>query len=142
MLLDTHYYGGIKKYQWTTIPLALHGVVALTNGKRIEVVIGEDMNDPVVCVSDLLIHLAGEQMEKKAAKVVEGEALDILVGSMPMGSGKKDEDDKKSEKDLAKAYILKLLQKKYKFAEEDFMSAELEAVPAGPARDIWALTAA
>ena len=93
VLLDTHYYGGIKKYQWTAIPLALHGVVVLTDGKKINVVIGEDMDDPVVGVSDLLIHLAAEQMEKNGAKVVEGEALDILVGSMPMGSGKKKDED-------------------------------------------------
>lgn len=134
VLLDTHYYGGIKKYQWTTIPLALHGVVALTNGKVIDVVIGEDENDPVLCVSDLLIHLAQDQMEKKGAKVVEGEALDLLVGNMPITEGKKDEE--KEEKNPAKAYILKLLKKKYKFEEEDFMSAELEAVPAGKARDL------
>ncbi len=137
VLLDTHYYGGIKKYQWTAIPLALHGVVVLTSGKKINVVIGEDMDDPVVGVSDLLIHLAAEQMDRKASKVVEGEALDILVGSMPMGSGKKKGDKEAGdEKEKSKAYILKLLQKKYGFAEEDFMSAELEAVPAGPARNM------
>lgn len=136
VLLDTHYYGGIKKYQWTAIPLALHGVVVLTDGKKINVVIGEDMDDPVVGVSDLLIHLAAEQMEKNGAKVVEGEALDILVGSMPMGSGKKKDEDAGEEKEKSKAYILKLLQKKYGFKEEDFMSAELEAVPAGPARNM------
>ncbi|MGN0380018.1 MAG: aminopeptidase [Butyrivibrio sp.] len=134
VLLDTHYYGGIKKYQWVAIPLALHGVVVLTNGKKINVVIGEDDTDPVVGVSDLLIHLAQEQMEKKAAKVVEGEDLNILVGSMPMGSGKKKEEGKE-ESEKTKAYILKLLRKKYGFSEEDFMSAELEAVPAGPARN-------
>lgn len=134
VLMDTHYYGGIKKYQWTTIPLALHGVVALTNGKVIDVVIGEDENDPVLCVSDLLIHLAQSQMEKTAAKAVEGEALDLLVGNMPVTEKKKDGD--KEEKNPAKAYILKLLKKKYKFEEEDFMSAELEAVPAGRARDL------
>ena len=130
VLMDTHYYGGIKKYQWTAIPLALHGVVVLTDGTRINVTIGEDMNDPVVGVSDLLIHLAAEQMDKKAAKVVEGESLDILVGSMPMG----DEDSEKSDKEKSKAYIIRLLKEKYGFNEEDFMSAELEAVPAGPAR--------
>ncbi|MGN0371103.1 MAG: aminopeptidase [Butyrivibrio sp.] len=133
VLLDTHYYGGIKKYQWTALPLALHGVVVLTSGKKIPVVIGEDMSDPVLGVSDLLIHLAGQQMEKKGVKVVEGEDLNILVGSMPMGNDKSDDKD---EKEKSKAYILKLLQKKYKFKEEDFMSAELEAVPAGPARDM------
>ncbi len=138
VLLDTHYYGGIKKYQWTALPLALHGVVVLTSGKKINVVIGEDMDDPVVGVSDLLVHLAGEQLEKKGAKVVEGEALDILVGSMPMGGGKKKDGDNeaKDDKEKSKAYILKLLQKKYGFTEEDFMSAELEAVPAGPARNM------
>lgn len=134
VLMDTHYYGGIKKYQWTTIPLAIHGVVTLTSGKVIEVVIGEKEDDPVVCVSDLLIHLAQEQMEKKGAKVVEGEALDLLVGNMPVTTSKKNGD--KEEKESAKKYILELLSKKYKFKEEDFMSAELEAVPAGPARNM------
>ena len=135
VMMDTHYYGGIKKYQWTTIPLALHGVVALTNGKVIDVVIGEDPSDPVVSISDILIHLAAEQMDKKASKVVEGEALDIVIGNMPVSDKKKGDEDK-SEKEAAKAYVMKLLAKKYKFAEEDFMSAELEAVPAGPARDM------
>ena len=129
VLMDTHYYGGIKKYQWTTIPLALHGVVALTDGSVIDVEIGEKEKDPVVCVSDLLIHLAAEQMEKNGAKVVEGEALDLVVGNMPFNS-------KKNEKNPAKAYILDILKKKYRIAEEDFMSAELEAVPAGKARDL------
>ena len=99
VLMDTHYYGGIKKYQWTTIPLALHGVVALTDGSVIDVEIGEKEKDPVVCVSDLLIHLAAEQMEKNGAKVVEGEALDLVVGNMPF-------NPKKDEKNPAKAYIL------------------------------------
>lgn len=129
VLMDTHYYGGIKKYQWTTIPLALHGVVALTDGSVIDVEIGEREKDPVVCVSDLLIHLAAEQMEKNGAKVVEGEALDLVVGNMPF-------NPKKDEKNPAKAYILDILKKKYRIAEEDFMSAELEAVPAGKARDL------
>lgn len=129
VLMDTHYYGGIKKYQWTTIPLALHGVVALTDGSVIDVEIGEKEKDPVVCVSDLLIHLAAEQMEKNGAKVVEGEALDLVVGNMPF-------NPKKDEKNPAKAYILDILKKKYRIAEEDFMSAELEAVPAGKARDL------
>ena len=128
VLMDTHYYGGIKKYQWTTIPLALHGVVALTDGSVIDVEIGEKEKDPVVCVSDLLIHLAAEQMEKNGAKVVEGEALDLVVGNMPF-------NPKKDEKNPAKAYILDILKKKYRIAE-DFMSAELEAVPAGKARDL------
>ena len=131
VLMDTHYYGGIKKYQWTAVPLALHGVVVLTNGTTINVTIGEDMNDPVVGVSDLLIHLAAEQMEKKAAKVVEGENLDILVGSMPMGDENGEDDKEKTKK-----YILRILKDKYGFEEEDFMSAELEAVPAGPARNM------
>ena len=129
VLMDTHYYGGIKKYQWTTIPLALHGVVALTDGSVIDVEIGEKEKDPVVCVSDLLIHLAAEQMEKNGAKVVEGEALDLVVGNMPF-------NPKKDEKNPEKAYILDILKKKYRIAEEDFMSAELEAVPAGKARDL------
>lgn len=129
VLMDTHYYGGIKKYQWTTIPLALHGVVVLTDGSVIDVEIGEKEKDPVVCVSDLLIHLAAEQMEKNGAKVVEGEALDLVVGNMPF-------NPKKDEKNPAKAYILDILKKKYRIAEEDFMSAELEAVPAGKARDL------
>ena len=139
VLLDTHYYGGIKKYQWVATPLALHGVVALKDGTTVKVVIGEDMNDTVVGISDLLIHLASEQMDKKAAKVVEGEALDILVGSMPAKHNKTDEssasDKKASDKDAVKENILAILKDKYGIEEEDFLSAELEAVPAGPARD-------
>ena len=131
VLLDTHYYGGIKKYQWVAIPLAIHGVVALKNGTTVEIVIGEDMSDTVVGVSDLLIHLASEQMEKKGTKVVEGEALDILVGSMPQ---EKEQCDKEA-KDAVKKNILAILKDKYGIEEEDFLSAELEAVPAGPARD-------
>ena len=131
VLLDTHYYGGIKKYQWVAIPLAIHGVVALKNGTTVEIVIGEDMSDTVVGVSDLLIHLASEQMEKKGAKVVEGEALDILVGSMPQ---EKEECDKEA-KDAVKKNILAILKDKYGIEEEDFLSAELCVVPAGPARD-------
>ncbi|WP_026889389.1 aminopeptidase [Clostridium beijerinckii] len=125
-LLDTHYYGGIKKYQWVTLPLALHGVVAKKDGTVIDICIGEDETDPVVGVSDLLIHLAGEQMGKKADKVVEGEDLNVLVGSMPL---------KGSKKDAVKGNILKLLKEKYDFEEEDFLSAEIEIVPAGKARD-------
>ena len=134
VLLDTHYYGGIKKYQWVATPLALHGVVALKDGTTVKVDIGEDIDDTVVGISDLLIHLASEQMDKKAAKVVEGEALDILVGSMPL----KQESAKSAKedcKDAVKKNILALLKEKYGIEEEDFMSAELEAVPAGPARD-------
>ncbi len=134
VLLDTHYYGGIKKYQWVATPLALHGVVALKDGTTVKVVIGEDINDTVVGISDLLIHLASEQMDKKAAKVVEGEALDILVGSMPLKQ-ESAKSDKEDCKDAVKKNILALLKEKYGIEEEDFMSAELEAVPAGPARD-------
>ena len=124
--LDTHYYGGIKKYQWVTLPLAIHGVVAKKNGEVIDIVIGEDEKDPVFCVTDLLIHLAGEQMDKKAAKVVEGEQLDILIGSKPLP---------KEEKEPVKKMILSILKKKYDMEEEDFLSAELEIVPAGKAKN-------
>lgn len=124
--LDTHYYGGIKKYQWVALPLAIHGVVAKKDGTVVNVVIGEDENDPVVSITDLLIHLAGEQMTKTAAKVIEGEQLDILIGSKPLAG---------EEKDAVKKNILKLLKDKYEMDEEDFLSAELEIVPAGRARD-------
>ena len=124
--LDTHYYGGIKKYQWVTLPLAIHGVVVKKDGKVLDISIGEDKDDPVFCVTDLLIHLAGEQMEKKANKVIEGENLDILFGSYPI----KDED-----KDAVKKNILNIIKDKYDIEEEDFISAELEVVPAGEARD-------
>ena len=133
--LDTHYYGGIKKYQWVAIPLALHGVVALKNGECVEVVIGEDADDAVVGVSDLLIHLAAKQMEKKGSSVVEGEDLDILIGSMPAASDSDNTDEDKEEKEAVKKNILAILKEKYGIEEEDFLSAELEAVPAGPARD-------
>ena len=132
VLLDTHYYGGIKKYQWVAMPMALHGVVALKSGKVVEIVIGEDMSDPVVGISDLLIHLAADQMEKKANKVVEGEDLNILVGSMPLAKKSK---DGKEEKEAVKKHILAILKDKYGIEEEDFLSAEISAVPAGPARD-------
>lgn len=125
--LDTHYYGGIKKYQWVTLPLAIHGVVVKKNAETVDICIGEKEDDPVFCVTDLLIHLAGTQMEKKAAKVIEGEKLDLLIGSMPL----KDE-----EKDAVKANVLKLLQDQYGMEEEDFISAELEIVPAGAAREL------
>ncbi len=131
VLLDTHYYGGIKKYQWVARPLALHGVVALKNGNVVEINIGEDVNDPVVGISDLLIHLAGEQMAKKADKVIEGEDLNILIGSIPQ----KVSEDEKDKSELVKKNILALLKDKYGIEEEDFLSAEIEAVPAGPARD-------
>lgn len=124
--LDTHYYGGIKKYQWVTLPLALYGVIVKKDGTVITVNVGEDKNDPVFCVTDLLIHLAGEQMEKKANKVIEGENLDVLVGSKPL-EGK--------EKDAVKEGILEILKEKYDMTEEDFMSAEIEVVPAGHARE-------
>lgn len=124
--LDTHYYGGIKKYQWVTLPLAIHGVVAKKNGDVVDINIGDDKNDPVFCVTDLLIHLAGNQMEKKASKVIEGEELDILFGSIPL---------KDTEKEAVKANVLELIKDKYGMKEEDFISAELEVVPAGKARD-------
>lgn len=124
--LDTHYYGGVKKYQWVALPLAIHGVVVKKSGETVEISIGEADNEPVFCVSDLLIHLAGEQMEKKAAKVIEGEQLDILFGSKPLAG---------TEKEAVKANILKLLEEKYGMTEEDFLSAELEVVPAGKAKD-------
>ncbi len=123
---DTHYYGGIKKYQWVTLPLALHGVVVQKDGTIIDINIGDDENDPVLGISDLLVHLAGEQMNKKASKVIEGEDLNVLIGSMPL---------KGSEKEAVKANILKILKEKYDFREEDFLSAEIEVVPAGKARD-------
>ena len=125
--LDTHYYGGIKKYQWVTLPLAIHGVVVKKDGTEITINIGEKEEDPVFCVTDLLIHLAGEQMDKKAAKVIEGENLDILVGSIPLMD---------AEKDSVKMGVLNILKKNYDIEEEDFMSAELEVVPAGRAREM------
>ena len=131
VLLDTHYYGGVKKYQWVTLPLALHGVVAKKDGTVVEINIGDKPGDPVVGVSDLLIHLAGEQMEKKANKVIEGENLDVLIGNLP--TDKKDEE--KEEKERVKAQILHLLKQEYDMEEEDFLSAEIEVVPAGEARD-------
>lgn len=128
-MLDTHYYGGIKKYQWVTLPLALHGVIAKKDGTVVEVNIGDKPGDPVFGVSDLLIHLSGEQLEKKAAKVIEGENLDLLIGSIPMQT----EDEKVKEK--VKANIMNLLSKEYGIEEEDFLSAEIEVVPAGEAKD-------
>ena len=123
---DTHYYGGVKKYQWTTIPLALHGVVCKKDGSTVDVNIGEDEKDPIVGVTDLLIHLSADQMALPLAKAITGENLDITLGSMPL-------DDK--DKAPVKANVLKLLKKKYGIEEEDFISAEIEIVPAGPARD-------
>ena len=132
--LDTHYYGGIKKYQWAAIPLALHGTVAKKDGTTVNITIGEKEDDPVLVISDLLIHLAGEQMEKKASVVIEGEVLDVLVGSRPLVEEGEDEEGKK-EKELVKAMILRYLKENYDLEEEDFLSAELEVVPAGKARD-------
>ena len=129
-LLDTHYYGGIKKYQWVTIPLALHGVFVKKDGSVVKLNVGEDAGDPVFGISDLLIHLAADQMDKKGAKVVEGEDLNVIVGSIP-GFDKKGEKEKES----VKKNILKLLKDKYDIEEEDFISAEIEVVPAGAARD-------
>jgi len=125
---DTHYYGGIKKYQWTAMPLALHGVVALKDGRTIDVCIGEDETDPVFCVTDLLPHLASEQMKKSASEFIKGEDLNILIGSRPF------KDDKGSE--LVKLNIMKILYERYGILESDFLSAELVAVPAYPARDV------
>ncbi|WP_249030316.1 aminopeptidase [Tannockella kyphosi] len=125
-MADTHYYGGVKKYQWVTLPLSIYGVVCKKDGTSIDVVIGEDDNDPVVGISDLLIHLSQDQLQKKAANVIEGEDLDITLGSMPL---------KGKEKDSVKANILKLLKDKYDIEEEDFISAEIEIVPSGKARD-------
>ncbi|MBU3102526.1 aminopeptidase [Clostridium gasigenes] len=125
-LMETHYYGGIKKYQWVATPLSLHGVVIKKDGTKIDVVIGEDDNDPVIGVSDLLVHLAGEQLQKKANEVIAGEDLNILVGNIPAVG---------EEKDAVKKNILNLLKEKYDFEEADFMSAEIEVVPAGKSRD-------
>lgn len=128
--LDTHYYGGIKKYQWVTIPLAIHGVVVKKNGEKVVINIGEKEDDPVFFISDLLVHLAAEQLEKKASKVIEGEALDIIIGNRPLQDVK---DDEKKEK--VQAFTLKLLKEQYGIEEKDFLSAELEIVPAGEARE-------
>lgn len=129
VLMDTHYYGGIKKYQWVAHPMALHGVVCKKDGTTVDVVVGEDINDPVVGISDLLVHLSGDQMAKTGSKVVEGEDLNVLVGSIPALS------DDKDKKDLVKENILNILKEKYNIEEDDFISAELEIVPAGATRD-------
>lgn len=128
--LDTHYYGGVKKYQWVALPLAIHGVIAKKDGSVVNVTIGEDENDPIVYITDLLIHLAGKQLQKKAAEVIEGENLDILIGSRPLSEST---DEKKKE--AVKSNVLRILKEKYDVEEEDFLSAELEIVPAGKARD-------
>ncbi len=138
--LDTHYYGGIKKYQWVTIPLAIHGVVAKKDGTVVDICVGEKEDDPVVFVSDLLIHLSAEQMEKKARVVIEGEDLDILIGSRPLvqdggEAAAKENSGQEKEKEAVKANILSILKAQYGIEEEDFLSAELEIVPADKARD-------
>ncbi len=162
--LDTHYYGGIKKYQWVTMPLALHGVVAKTDGEVVSIVVGEDPEDPVFCVTDLLPHLGAEQMKKSASSAVEGEVLDVLIGGRPLViEEEKDESSENSEnskddesasnddsdsadskaqwqkdakKEPVKAFVLKVLDEKYGICEEDFLSAEIEVVPAGRAREL------
>lgn len=145
--LDTHYYGGIKKYQWVTTPLALHGVIAKTDGSIVEVCLGERDSDPVFCVTDLLIHLARQQMTKQANEVIEGEALDLLVGNKPFyvskeslantaHEGNKEDPCEPEGKELVKGALVELMREHYGIAEEDFLSAELEVVPAGPARDL------
>lgn len=131
---DTHYYGGIKKYQWVALPLSLHGVVVKKDGSKVDIKIGEDESDPVLGITDLLPHLAQEQMKKEASKVIEGEDLDILIGSRPLVI-KNEKDKDKEKKDLVKENILKLLRDKYNIVEDDFLSAELEVTPAGSARD-------
>lgn len=136
--LDTHYYGGVKKYQWVTLPLAIHGVVVKKDGTTVELSVGENEDDPVFFVSDLLIHLAGEQLEKKAAKVIEGEALDLIAGTRPLhiGEAEKDSDDAKEKaKNIVKSGVLDILKQTYDIEEDDFLSAELEVVPAGKARE-------
>lgn len=133
---DTHYYGGIKKYQWVTIPLALHGVVVKKDGTTVIFNVGEEEDDPVFFVSDLLIHLAADQMEKKGSKVVEGEALDIIIGNKPLVIKKtENKEEKNAPKDPVKSAVLEILKRDYDIDEEDFLSAELEAVPAGRARE-------
>jgi aspartyl aminopeptidase len=131
--LDTHYYGGIKKYQWTATPLALHGVVVKKDGTTVDINIGEKENDPVFVITDLLVHLSGEQMEKKTKDAINGENLDLLIGNCPL---KTDEDTDKKDKEAIKANVLKILSDNYGIDEEDFLSAELEIVPAGKARDL------
>ena len=131
--LDTHYYGGIKKYQWVAQPLSIHGVIVKKDGTTEKVSIGEEENDPVFVITDLLVHLAQEQMEKKASKVIEGEKLDLLIGNRPIDSAAG--EGAEAEKDAIKANVLRLLKDKYGMDEDDFTSAELEIVPAGKARD-------
>ena len=132
---DTHYYGGIKKYQWVTLPLALHGVVCKKDGTKVNINIGEKDDEPVFFVSDLLIHLAQDQMTKEASKVVEGEALDIIIGNMPLSVKATKGEKKEDIKNPVMKNILSILDKKYGIEESDFLSAEIEVVPAGKARD-------
>lgn len=133
-LLDTHYYGGIKKYQWVSIPLALRGVIAKKDGSVINVSIGDDADDPVFCVTDLLPHLGAKQMEKKGSEVIEGEDLDVLVGNRLAASA--EQDEREDEKEPVRARTMALIAEKYGIEEEDLLSAELEVVPAGPAKDL------
>ncbi len=142
--LDTHYYGGVKKYQWVAIPLALHGVIVKKDGTTVEINIGENEDDPVFFISDLLIHLSQEQLEKKASRVIEGEALDLIIGNKPIllkkdsseeELSKEKKDKKKRAKEAVRKGILDILKKNYDVEEEDFISAELEVVPAGKARE-------
>ena len=145
-LLDTHYYGGIKNYQWVTLPLAMHGVIAKKDGTVVDINVGDDEGDPVFCVSDLLIHLASQQMDKKGNKIVEGEDLDILIGNRPIflngedaereAAGSEGAESKDAAKEPVKAFALKLLADKYGIEEADFLSAEIEMVPAGRAREL------
>ena len=144
--MDTHYYGGIKHYQWVTLPLALHGVVAKTDGTVVDINVGDDPADPVFCVTDLLPHLGNQQMAKKGSEVVEGESLDILMGNRPLVVSKEKgeaedkenvaDETKENAKEKVKAFALQLLQEKYGITEEDFVSAEIEVVPAGRAREL------
>ena len=131
--LDTHYYGGVKAYHWVATPLAIHGVVCKKDGTTVEVAVGEDADDPVFCISDLLIHLAADQMKKPAAEAVDHENLDVIVGGRPVVIDEQKEDD---PKEPVKRYLLGILEEKYGFDEEDFLSAEIEVVPAGPAREM------
>ncbi len=140
--LDTHYYGGVKKYQWVATPLALHGVVVKKDGTTVELNVGENEDDPVFFISDLLVHLAAEQMKKTASQVIEGEAMDLIIGSRPIRMEKggeeaaEEDDDKKKAKEAVKAGLLEILKQNYDIEEEDFLSAELEIVPAGKAREV------
>ena len=134
--LNTHYYGGIKKYQWTTIPLAIHGIVCKTDGTTVKVVIGEDAADPVFCISDILPHLAQDQMKDKASDFIKGEDLDLIMGSVVPAAKNASKEEQKKEKEKSKKLILSLLKEKYNIEESDLESAELEVVPAGAARDM------